>query len=372
MTAPVIPASLFPSLDVMLLEGAADGSFTLLGEAPAWVRRLWPEAPSQRRGLHPERTFLFLEHFLPLARTVWANGQDASVTSEMWTEVDETGREWLLEARALQLAGRSLLLLKFPTVAPENLREVLQQSRELNLEHYRLRKEIDRREVLLHCLVHDLSTPLASIKGSLRLLVEDEMVRPGGDPLVQIGLRQIEKLREMVREMLTGFTGQARPAQRLTPQSAPDLAAAIRELTTGLTPTATLKNVRFQVEADPSEARAWPVVGESTRLERVLFNLFENALRYAPAGTDVLVRLVDEGRTIRLSIEDAGEGVPEGEVERLFRKFAQGSGQKGQVGLGLYFCRITIEGWGGTIGYAPSALGGACFWFRLPKPQPED
>jgi len=38
------------------------------------------------------------------------------------------------------------------------------------------------------------------------------------------------------------------------------------------------------------------------------------------------------------------------------------------VGLGLYFCRITIEGWGGAIGYHPSPLGGACFWFRLPKP----
>ena len=78
--------------------------------------------------------------------------------------------------------------------------------------------------------------------------------------------------------------------------------------------------------------------------------------------------LPDEGETIRFSIEDAGEGVPKNQVYRLFRKFAQGSGQTGQVGLGLYFCRITIEGWGGSIGYNPSSLGGACFWFRLPKP----
>jgi len=61
-------------------------------------------------------------------------------------------------------------------------------------------------------------------------------------------------------------------------------------------------------------------------------------------------------------------GVPKDKVYRLFRKFAQGSGKTGQVGLGLYFCRITIEGWGGAIGYHPSPLGGACFWFRLPKP----
>ena len=110
------------------------------------------------------------------------------------------------------------------------------------------------------------------------------------------------------------------------------------------------------------------MVGAATRLERVLFNLLENALRYAPVDSEVVIRLMDEGQSIRFSIEDAGVGVPKDEVYRLFRKFAQGSGKTGQVGLGLYFCRITIEGWGGTIGYNPSPLGGACFWFRLPKP----
>ncbi len=367
-----IPSRLFPTLDVMLLEGAGDGSFDLIGEAPGWVARLWPEAVAARHNLRPQHAFLFLEHFLPAAEKVWTNGEDGAVTSEMWTEVDPAGREWLLEAKALQLDGRSLLLIQFPTVAPENLREVLQQSRELNLEHYRLLKEIDRREVLLHCLVHDLSTPLASIKGGLRLLLEDALVAEEGQPLVKIGLRQIEKMRQMVREMLTGFTGEAQPARRLTAHTAPDLAAAVRDLAIGLAPTATLKNVRFRVETDTPQGTTWPVVGESTRLERVLFNLFENALRYAPAGTEVVVRLLDEGPTVRFSIEDAGKGVPSHEVDRLFRKFAQGSGKTGQVGLGLYFCRITIEGWGGSIGYAPSALGGACFWFRLPKPGREE
>ena len=77
-----------------------------------------------------------------------------------------------------------------------------------------------------------------------------------------------------------------------------------------------------------------------------------------------MIRLADEGNAIRFSIEDAGQGVPESEVYRLFRKFAQGSGKTGQVGLGLYFCRITIEGWGGAIGYKPSPLGGQALQSR--------
>nr|MDJ0773505.1 ATP-binding protein [Mastigocoleus sp. MO_167.B18] len=54
-------------------------------------------------------------------------------------------------------------------------------------------------------------------------------------------------------------------------------------------------------------------------------------------------------------------------TQSLFKKFYQGKDKSGKSGLGLYFCRITIERWGGKIGYSPRPQGGSCFWFRLPK-----
>jgi len=57
-------------------------------------------------------------------------------------------------------------------------------------------------------------------------------------------------------------------------------------------------------------------------------------------------------------------------VGTMFEKFSQARANTGKVGLGLYFCRITIESWGGTIGYTPRATGGAQFWFRLPPAAP--
>ncbi len=368
MPLPAIPNRLLSSLDVLLLEASGNGAFRLVGEAPPWVQRLWPEAAGSRDNLRPQHAFLFLEHFLQEAEAAWNDERQEPVTSELWTEVDGSGTEWLLEAQALQVMGRPLLLIKFPTVAPEQLREVLQQSRELNLEHYRLLKEIDRREVMLHCIVHDLSTPLASIKGSLRTLQDERLVDEEGAPLLRIGLRQVEKMRAMVGEILRSAAPASAQAPRSDTHTTPDLGVALHELTTGLSPTATLKNVRFRLIADTRGQDAWSVVGESARLERVLFNLIENALRYAPPGTDVVIRLIDEGPTVLVSVEDAGEGVAPDDVHRLFRRYTQGSGLTGQVGLGLYFCRITIEGWGGSIGYEPSPLGGAAFWFRLPKP----
>lgn len=365
---PPVPIHLLPTLHILLLERAADGTFQRIGPAPAWVQHLWPEAVDQATDLRPAETFLFLEHFFSAAEAVWQGDAPGPLVSELWTKEDATGSEWLLEAQALHFDGQALLMIKFPTVSPDNIREVLQQSRELSLEQYRLRKKIDQREVLLHCMVHDLSTPLAAIRGSFRLMREEALVVARGTPLLDIGLRQVEKTQQMVKSLLADFKALQQPARPTPAGTTPDLAATVRDLARGLGPIAFLKRVQFRIETGDATRASWPVVAEQTRLERVLFNLFENALRHAPSDSDIVVRLAHEGTTVRFSIEDAGDGVPPAQVDHLFRKFAQGPGTNGKVGLGLYYCRITIDSWGGMIGYSKSPAGGACFWFRLPKP----
>jgi signal transduction histidine kinase len=68
---------------------------------------------------------------------------------------------------------------------------------------------------------------------------------------------------------------------------------------------------------------------------------------------------------LRIAIEDEGPGVPPEVVPQLFQKFVRHGKSRGKAGLGLFFCRITIEQWGGTIGCEPRAGGGTTFWFRL-------
>jgi signal transduction histidine kinase len=112
----------------------------------------------------------------------------------------------------------------------------------------------------------------------------------------------------------------------------------------------------------------WKVIGERSRLERVIFNLVENALRHGPAGSTVSVDARVDGGAVHVCVEDEGNGVPLEQVSGLFEKFAQGRGQIGKAGLGLYFCRIMVERWGGSIGYTPRPGRGSRFWFRLPRP----
>jgi signal transduction histidine kinase len=129
-----------------------------------------------------------------------------------------------------------------------------------------------------------------------------------------------------------------------------------------LAPAAERKGVRF--EENVAEGTVYLVTGEETRLFRVLSNLVDNALRYSPRGGVILLSLRREGRMVRVSVEDDGPGVAADLLPRLFDKFARG--RTGGAGLGLYFCRITIERWGGEIGYEPRERGGARFWLRLP------
>src|SRR5688572_11321781 len=129
-----------------------------------------------------------------------------------------------------------------------------------------------------------------------------------------------------------------------------------------MAPVARQREVRLEIEGDLPTCR---VFGEATRLFRVLSNLVENGLRYSPTGGSVLLGARQDDGGVLVTIADQGPGVPLGLLPRLFEKFARG-GERASTGLGLYFCRITLEQWGGSIGYEPRRGGGARFWIRLP------
>jgi K+-sensing histidine kinase KdpD len=101
----------------------------------------------------------------------------------------------------------------------------------------------------------------------------------------------------------------------------------------------------------------------------VLANLIENALRHSPRGAAVVIEVATSASGVEVAVEDRGPGVPAELRPRLFDKFVQGHGRSGRLGLGLHFCAIAVRGWGGEIGYAPAASGGARFWLRLVRPR---
>jgi two-component system sensor histidine kinase KdpD len=107
---------------------------------------------------------------------------------------------------------------------------------------------------------------------------------------------------------------------------------------------------------------------DAALVEQVLANLLENAAKYTPPGTPILIRAAADGRELLVSVEDEGPGLPAGDPEQLFAKFERGTieGAISGVGLGLAICRAIVRLHGGRIWAERRPEGGAAFRFTLP------
>jgi two-component system, chemotaxis family, CheB/CheR fusion protein len=107
---------------------------------------------------------------------------------------------------------------------------------------------------------------------------------------------------------------------------------------------------------------------DAGRMQQVLVNLLENAVRYSPSGSDVAVGLARRGPgTARIEVRDGGPGLSADEQARIFDRFVRGAASQGTsgLGLGLYLCRAIVEQHGGTIGVDSSPGAGATFWIDI-------
>jgi len=112
------------------------------------------------------------------------------------------------------------------------------------------------------------------------------------------------------------------------------------------------------------------IAADEMKLERVLHNLLENAVKYSPPGEEIRVSARVEGGMLRVEVKDGGTGIPEEDRERIFRPYvrletAVASGMGG-TGLGLLACRRLVEAHGGMIGVDSANGRGSTFWFTLP------
>ena len=120
------------------------------------------------------------------------------------------------------------------------------------------------------------------------------------------------------------------------------------------------------------ELAAPPVEVDATFLDEAVANVVENALKYTPPGTSLRVRAAGlDDAWVRLSIEDAGPGVPEDSLDRLFDKFYRvpggPRGSRAGTGVGLAVVRGLVEATGGRVGARRSELGGLAIDLDLPR-----
>jgi signal transduction histidine kinase len=364
-------AELLAALDMVVLERRSVESFRLAGTAPAWFKCFYPDVTPGQDGLRPSDFFPFLANFLVDAEQFWLTHSTGCLRSGLWNETDAMGHERSLEALALCLGEHQLLLLAFPNIEYAEKQVLIQKARENSLAYARLHKEVQHKELLFHCIVHDFAGPLTAIMFSLSFL-EAKAVTAASKQMAEICLHQVSRLQRLIQQVLDVFAAEVRPltAPVPNPLSATDVVGCAQTVGEGLQPSCLHKQVTLQLASAIDTVTDCWVVGDSAHLERVIFNLLENAIRHSPVRAAVRVGITADAAGVLVTVDDEGPGVPPELVDTLFEKFSQARANTGKTGLGLYFCRITIESWGGTIGYTPRATGGAQFWFRLPRAAP--
>src|SRR6266851_3338351 len=269
-----------------------------------------------------------------------------------------------------------------PLLTPDGRRllDALADQAALAIERITLAEAIDRarvmaeterlRAALLTSISHDLRTPLATIIGSLTSLRSygasyDDKTR---DEFMATIQAEAERLNRFIGNLLD-MTRLEAGAIDLKPELA-DLAEIVG---TALQRTAKLLAAhRVVIEIDPD----MPMLRtDYLLLEQALFNLLDNAAKYAPAGSRVLIRGRRDGGSVLVEIVDEGPGIPAQELERIFDKFYRVQAQDRQragTGLGLAICRGVVEALGGTISAGNRRDGsGAVFAIRLPTASAE-
>ena len=237
--------------------------------------------------------------------------------------------------------------------------EVAQQAL-ITMESERLRNS------LLSALSHDLRTPLAALVGLAESLA---LTRP---PLSPVQLESANAIAEEARRMgalVNNLLEMARIESgevKLRRQWHP-----FEEVVGSALKAAQPALADHRVELDL--ARDLPLVEfDATLIERVLYNLVENAAKYTPPGTVVtLTAEVADGELV-VSVNDQGPGIPVGQEAAIFEKFTRGARESATpgVGLGLAISRGIVEAHGGRIFAANRPDGGARFSFTLPLGAP--
>jgi signal transduction histidine kinase len=120
---------------------------------------------------------------------------------------------------------------------------------------------------------------------------------------------------------------------------------------------------------------------DADKIERVLQNLVDNALKFCPSNGKVTIRAhqpqpdADGERFVRIDVTDSGPGIPDEYKTRLFDRYAQMKGRRGKrrgSGLGLTFCRMVVEAHGGRIWIEDNPGGGSIFAFTLPVAEADE
>ena len=215
---------------------------------------------------------------------------------------------------------------------------------------------------------HELRTPITSIKGFAELLIADETIPEDAREFLTI----IDNESERLSKMLTTFLSVSHLEQsdkqdfKKTPVK---LDTVVHEIVGNMQETAKRKRIRL---VEQSGTHLPPIAADKGLITRAISHLIDNAIRYSPERTSVIISTLLESDFLRVIVEDRGYGIPNSDLDKVWQKFYRVSrdGQDKEeesTGLGLSLVKEIIEQHGGNVEVESEIGTGSRFSFTLPR-----
>jgi PAS domain S-box-containing protein len=340
---------------------ANDQWFQYCGLTPEQNARNWPELV-----LHPddqERCFAEWTRALH-------NGTDYEI--EVRNRRYDGEYRWFL-TRALSVRdAEGRVTAWFGTTTDIHDRKLAEAERAQLLERERVaraeaQEAVRMRDVFLSVASHELKTPLTSLLGQAQLLQRrsqrDGTTREREMHSINVIATQASRLHKMILALLD--LSRLDSGQLSIERAQLDLQALAQRVVAEVQPMLDQHTVTYRSADGPL-----CIEGDELRLEQVLHNLVQNAIKYSPQGGEVAVEVIQRGTTARVAVTDAGMGIPPDALPQLFGRFYRAPNAKAEhivgMGIGLYVVREIVRLHGGTVTVESTEGVGSTFTVVLP------
>ena len=215
---------------------------------------------------------------------------------------------------------------------------------------------------------HELRTPITSIKGFAELLLMDEQISDESKEFLNIISNESQRLSKMLTTFLSVSNLEQSDKKEFV-KTPVKLDNVVHEVVEDLKEKARDKRIRLVEQAN---SHLPPIAADKGLITRVISNLVDNAIKYSPDRTSVVISTILESDFLRVVVEDKGYGIPNGEFEKIWQKFyrvARDGHDKEEesTGLGLSFVKEAIEQHGGEVLVESEVGQGSKFSFTLPR-----
>jgi signal transduction histidine kinase len=328
---------------------------------PAWQ---YPEVTCARVKLRNRQfaTGNFRETEWRQSEAIKVNGKRLGTLEVFYLETRPDCDEgpFLIEERSLlhALAERLGRIIEH-RFAEESVQTLYEREKELR---ERIQREMQGRVDFTRKMIHELKTPLTSLMATSQLLLDETRgtnleklagyVWEGADSLN----KRIEELHDVIRGEIGKLEVELRPM---------DIGNFLGALADEMAPSLQQQGMSIEVEFQGSLPR---VQADPERLRQVIFNLVNNACKYARQGEKITIRATGRKGSVAIEVRDYGPGIPPKKQRELFKpgyQLSRHNARSGGLGIGLALCKMLVELHGGKMWLRSHVGKGSSFFFTL-------